>query len=140
MIPSTQPVFFIDWCLGKTVSNALKAANIKIEHHGDHFQQSTPDVEWLPVVGERGWIVLTKDKAIGTNVLEQREIAQANVKVFALVSGNLTRQQMADLFVTVIPRLEKFSQGNPSPFIAKIHKDGRVKIWRNRTQLLKYLK
>lgn len=140
MTPLPPPVFFIDWCLGKTVSNALKAANITIEHHGDHFQQSTPDIEWLPIVGERDWIVLTKDKAIGKNILELRAIAQANVKVFTLVSGNLSRQQMADLFVEIIPRIGKFSQGNQPPFIAKIYKDGKITLWKNRTQLLKLLK
>lgn len=140
MTLSKQPVFFIDWCLGRTVADALEAANVQIERHGDHFQQSTPDTEWLAVAGEKGWIVLTKDKAIGKNILELRAIAKANVKVFALASGNLTRQNMAHLFVQTISKLEKFSQGNQPPFIAKLYKTGTVKLWRNRTELLKFLK
>jgi predicted nuclease of predicted toxin-antitoxin system len=137
---SDRPIFFIDWCLGKSVANALIAAGAQVEHHSDHFPPNTPDTSWLPVVGERGWVVLTKDQAIGSNALELRAIADANVKVFSLVSGKLTRQQMADLFVNVLEKLEKFTQGNQPPFIAKIYKDGRVTIWRNRTQLLKFLK
>jgi hypothetical protein len=39
----------------------------------------------------------------------------------------------------VLPKLEKFTQGNQAPFIAKIYKDGRVELWRNRTWLLKLL-
>lgn len=140
MTPSRRPVFFIDWCLGKTVADALEAVNVQIERHGDHFQQSTPDTEWLSVAGDRDWVVLTKDKAIGKNILELRAIAKAHVKVFALASGNLTRQDMANLFVQAISKLEKFSQGNKPPFIAKIYKNGTVKVWRNRTELLKFLK
>jgi predicted nuclease of predicted toxin-antitoxin system len=114
-----QPVFFIDWCLGKTVANALARAGAHIEHHGDHFDQNTPDTEWLSVVGDRGWVVLTKDQAIGSNALELKAIARANVKIFSLASGNLTRQQMADLFVDVLGKITRFTQGNQAPFISK---------------------
>jgi len=137
--PSTPPTFVIDRCLGKTVTHALVTAAAQVEHLDDHFGQDTQDREWLPVVSARGWVVLTKDGAIGTNTLELRAIARAGARVFILVSGNLTRQQMADLFVKVLPKLEKFTQGNQSPFIAKIYKDGRVDLWRNRTWLLKLL-
>ncbi|MGB8698053.1 MAG: hypothetical protein WCD18_01430, partial [Thermosynechococcaceae cyanobacterium] len=95
MTPSAKTVFFIDWCFGKTIANALSEAGALVEHHGDHFDQNTPDIEWLTVVGERGWVVLTKDKAIAKNRLELLAIARAEVKVFILISGNLTRQDMA---------------------------------------------
>lgn len=139
MSPSDQPIFFIDWCLGKAVANALIEAGALIEHHGDHFDQNTADTEWLSVVGDRGWVVLTKDQVIGRNQLELRAIASANVKVFSLASGNLTRQQMANLFVDVLEKLKKFTQGNQSPFIAKIYKGGKVKLWKSQAQLLKLI-
>ncbi len=140
MTSADRPIFFIDWCLGKSVATALIAAGAQIEHHSDHFAQNTPDTTWLSVVGDRGWVVLTKDQAIGSNVLELRAMAEANVKVFSLASGSLTRQQMANLFVNILEKLEKFAQGNQPPFIAKIYKDGRIALWRNHTQLLKLLK
>lgn len=139
MTPSAQPVFFIDWCFGKTVVNALREAGALIEHHGDHFEQNATDTDWLPVVGDHGWVVLTKDKAIAKNQLELMAIARAEVKVFILTSGNLTRQDMADLLVDVLGKLKKFAQGNQAPFIAKVSKDKRVELWRSRTQLLKML-
>lgn len=90
-------------------------------------------------MGDRGWVVLAKDQAIGSNTLELKAIARANAKVFSLASGNLTRQQMAALFVDVLGKITKFTQGNQAPFIAKIYKDGQVKLWKKRTQLLKML-
>jgi hypothetical protein len=42
----------------------LIEAGAQIEHHGDHFAQNTPDIEWLQVVGKRGWVVLTKDEEV----------------------------------------------------------------------------
>ncbi len=83
MTPSAQPVFFIDWCLGKTVANALVKAGALIEHHGNHFNQDTPDIEWLTEVGDRGWVVLTKDKAIGNNALELKAIAAVPLEYLA---------------------------------------------------------
>ncbi|MGG6295968.1 hypothetical protein ACQ4M4_16390 [Leptolyngbya sp. AN02str] len=139
MTASDRPTFFIDWCLGKSVASALIVAGAKVEHHGDHFAQNMLDVNWLPIVGDRGWIVLTKDQALGTNELELRAIASANVKVFSLVSGNLTRQQMAALFAKSLNQLEKFAKGNQAPFIAKVYRNGRVQLWRSQTQLLKLL-
>jgi predicted nuclease of predicted toxin-antitoxin system len=137
---SDRPTFFIDWCLGKSVANALSKAGAQVEQHSDHFAPEAPDVEWLPVVTEQDWVVLTKDENIGREPREVEAIARAGARVFILVSGNLTRQQMADLFVEVLPKLEKFNQGNQPPFIAKIYKDGRVELWRKRTNLLKLLK
>lgn len=140
MSSGDRPTFLVDRCLGKAVRNALLEAGAQVEHLDEHFGQEAKDHEWLPDVSIRGWVVLTKDGAIGTNDLEVRAIARAGARVFILVSGNLTRQQMADLFVEVLPKLEKFNQGNQAPFIAKIYKDGRVELWRNQTQLLKLLK
>jgi predicted nuclease of predicted toxin-antitoxin system len=96
--PSAQPVFFVDWCFGKTVVNALREAGALIEHHGDHFKQNAPDTEWLPVVGDRGWVVLTKDKAIAKNQLELMAIARSEVKVFSLTPRNLSLRRLDEYY------------------------------------------
>ena len=46
---------------------------------------------------------------------------------------------MATLFVRVVTKLEAVAQGNPAPFIAKIYKNGQVKPWKTRKQLLKFI-
>jgi hypothetical protein len=90
-------------------------------------------------VSKQSEIIFFIDWSIG-----QRSVPEAlkvsGAKVFSLVSGNLTTQQMTDLFVAVLGKLKKFTQGNQAPFIAKIYKDGKVQLWHNRTQLLKLLK
>ncbi|NJL99149.1 MAG: hypothetical protein HC924_10225 [Synechococcaceae cyanobacterium SM2_3_2] len=140
MTDPPQPIFFIDWCLGKSVASALSDTGAQVEHHSDHFPQDAPDTLWLSTVGQNGWIVLTKDQNVGRNPLELQAIAAHTVKVFTLVSGNSTRQEMITLFVAVLPKIAKLSQGNPAPFIAKIYRNRTVKIWKNQTALLKLLK
>lgn len=140
MTKPTKITLFIDRAISqRLVPDVLRAAGATVEIHLDHFVPDVPDVEWLPVVSQRGWIVLTKDSRIGRNPLELLAIAQANAKVFILVSGNLTRQQMADVFVKSLDRIQRFAHGNPAPFIAKVYKNGEVKPWKSHSQLLKLI-
>jgi uncharacterized protein with PIN domain len=58
-------VFFLDRNLGtKQVAEALRQAGAIVEIHNDYFLPDANDEEWLPEVGKRGWIVLTKDDRI----------------------------------------------------------------------------
>jgi predicted nuclease of predicted toxin-antitoxin system len=136
-----KPIFFIDRALGKKyVADALRSVGANVEVHADHFSPDAPDIEWLPEVSFRGWLILTKDDEIGRNFLEQMAIASSDAKVFVLSLRNLTGEEMAEIFVQAIERMEKFARSNQSPFIAKIYKYGKVRVWKNHTQLLKILK
>lgn len=82
-IENTEIVFFIDRCLGKKkVAEALRNAGAKVEIHDDHFTQDISDVEWLGVVGERNWVVLTKDENIGYRTAEQLAVNVEKAKNF----------------------------------------------------------
>jgi len=129
--------YFLDRALGKSVGIALQAIGKQVEFHNDHFAPDSPDTEWLPVVSQRGWIVLTKDENIGRNILEVQAIADNKARVFILVSGNLSTQGMINIFVDAIEKIEKIVKGNSAPFIAKVYKDSRVTIWKNANTLRK---
>jgi hypothetical protein len=132
-----EPIFFIDRCLGKRrIIEALAPLNIRLETHDDHFSQTTLDIEWIPEIGSRGWIILTKDAAIGRNQIERQTVAQANLRMFTLASQNLSGQEMAEIFRLAIPHIKEFLNTNPPPFIAKIYRDGTVSEWKNATALL----
>jgi hypothetical protein len=63
--PETSLIYFVDECLGRHfVAEALRKAGAQIEVHHDHFRSGVPDTEWLPVIGGKKWIVLTKDRQI----------------------------------------------------------------------------
>jgi len=46
------------------MATALRAAGLHVEVHDDHFRQDALDPEWLTAVGEKNWIVVTRDGAI----------------------------------------------------------------------------
>ena len=128
--------FFIDRCLGnKLIVETLRAANVMVEIHDDHFRKNTQDVDWIPEIGKRGWVILTKDARIGKNQIERLAVADARVKMFVLVSQNLSGADMANIFLKSIPEMEKFIRRNISPFIAKVDRDSKVKAWKDNLAL-----
>jgi PIN like domain len=102
----------------------LTRASFPFERHLVHFPRGTLDENWLPLPGERGWAVLTKDKAQRYSPLEKAKIVQHRLKIFAFSSGNLSGEAMADLLEANLRRLDRFAQKNPPPFVASITKTG----------------
>lgn len=139
----TQPqptTFFIDRCLGgKCIAEVLRKSGITVETHDDHFDKGAQDVEWIPKVGQRGWVVLTKDKNIGRRSLERIAVASAGIKMFALASKDLSGSDMAIIFLEAIVAMQEFIRKHPAPFIAKIYRDGHIAVWKDNPTLLEEL-
>ncbi len=68
--------FFVDRCLGKLIVKTLRDAGISVKAHDDHFPQNALDIDWLPEVGKRGWVIITKDARIGKNQTERLAVTQ----------------------------------------------------------------
>ncbi len=132
--------FFIDRCLGsKRVVAALREAGLTVEIHEDHFAPDALDVEWLPQVGEREWVVLTKDANISRRTLEKMAVARAGIRLFILASQNLASSEMIDILVQAIEPMKNLVQNHPAPFIAKIYRNHQVAMWRSCEELLSEL-
>lgn len=134
-------VFFTDRDLGKEILPSLLRENgLVVERYDDHFDPTTPDDEWLPEVGRRGWLVLTRDKRIRYKRNEQDAVMQAGVGLFVLV-GCTSHRELAENFIATIHRVETFIERHHPPFIAKIycpsssstHKKhrppGQIRLW-----------
>jgi hypothetical protein len=80
-------------------------------------------------VGRRGWIVLSKDEKIRYRLTEKRAIAQAGVRAFFLVPKGLTGPENGRILARALNRMTRFSIGNQPPFIAKVFRNGTVKMW-----------
>jgi hypothetical protein len=125
-----HPTLFLDRALdGKRLFEALQSAGADVQRHRDHFAPEAPDTLWLPEVGARGWYVLTKDERIRYRALEQQALQNARVGAFILVSGNLTGEQMAKIFVMALPKIYSHTAETTLPFIAKIFRDSSVAPW-----------
>jgi hypothetical protein len=61
----------------------------KYERHGTYFSSGTEDTVWLPFVGERGWMFVTKDKKIRFNELEKLQCSDTK-SGSSIASGNFS--------------------------------------------------
>jgi PIN like domain len=102
---------------------------MQIEAGDTHFAPNAPDTEWLPIVGQRGWVLLTKDKAIRTNALERKALISHQAAAFMLGGGNQPGAEMARIFVESRRRMERALRRFDVPLIASIF----AKLPRERT-------
>lgn len=131
--------FFIDRCLGKKVEDALRNAGLIVEIHGDHFAPDALDVDWLTAVGVRQWVVLTKDENISRRTLERMAVTRAGIKLFILTSQNIASFEMINILVQAIEPMKNLVYNHPAPFIAKIHRNHQVEMWRSYEDLMSEL-
>jgi predicted nuclease of predicted toxin-antitoxin system len=115
-----RPTLFVDRSLGKRVGKRLREAGAAVELHDDHFAQTTEDSVWIPDVTARGWVILTKDKSIRRPRGEREDVLLAAAKVFTLTSGNMSGDEMADLFVERLADIERIAGSQTPPFVYAI--------------------
>jgi hypothetical protein len=86
------------------VAEALRRSGCSVEIHDQHFHQAAKDTDWLPEVGRRGWVVLTKDRQIRTRQNELIALLSAGVAAFVLTAADLSGPEMASAFVRALHR------------------------------------
>ncbi len=107
----------------------LRELGVSVEPHSAHFRPDEEDPVWLPEVGARGWVVLTRDERIRYRAAERRVLVRAKVKAFVLVAQNMRGSEMADVLVAALPEIHQLIDENEPPFIAKIYRDATVRLW-----------
>ncbi len=129
MSEEPSPVLYLDRALGRhTVAVALRAAGLTVEIHDDHFPQDAKDVDWLPAVAAKGWVVLTKDAAVARRPMERDAVETAGARVFAFSNANVPASAVAAGFLVAWPKMLALIDGSAGPFIAVVHRDGRVEV------------
>jgi hypothetical protein len=102
----------------------LRAVGVAVVKHDDHFAEDTEDVDWLSHVGRHDWVVLTKDKRIRRREDEREALIAANVRMFVLSVGHTLRgEEMAQVFINNISRMERTIRKQTPPFIAGVYQD-----------------
>ncbi len=78
-------MIFFDRSVPKGVTDALKQVREDVCWLEDVFEEGwIKDREWIPEIGARGWLVVSKDKKIRTRPEERRAVKENNVGCFIL--------------------------------------------------------
>ena len=121
--PLEATTYFVDRSLGRRVADLLCAAGIQAIKHDDHFPEGTEDTVWLEEIGKSNWVVLTKDKCIRKRQHEREALIAASVRMFVLTAGkDLRGEEMAQIFIDNISRMERMIRKQPAPFIANVYR------------------
>ena len=118
--PPDPVIFYTDSCLGKKCAEALRHEEFRVECHQDHFAPDAPDVAWIPVVSQRGWVILTKDKAMKQGTVEFAAVIASGARMFVLGRGNYTGQGMINIFLQHLAKIVAFVASQPGPFIVSL--------------------
>ena len=113
--PPKHLTFYTDECLGKQVPAALVSAGYSVKPWYNHFA-GVADVEWLRAIGDRRWILLTRDKNIRRRPLEVEAIINAGVRAFVLTATELRGVEQSEIFVKAMPRIVRICR-HRGPFV-----------------------
>lgn len=111
-----------------------------MEIHETHFPPDCEDIAWIPEVGKRGWVILTKDAEIRNNQLKLITLLQASTATFILSAKKLSGPEMAQAFIAAIPDILRLLQKFSVPFVARISAGGRVSILLTYSGMIKKIK
>lgn len=119
----SPPTLYIDECLGRGI-----ALRLQLEGHDaspfDEFAGRS-DVEFLPVIGERQWVLVTKDKNVRRNQLEVHAILNAGVRAFVITASGLDHQQISDLVLRAMPKIVRVCRQR-GPFVYNVTATGAI--------------
>lgn len=117
--------FFLDYQIGRfVVADALSGAGARVEVHIDHFPQNAPDTQWIPEVGGREWVLITKDQNIRRNPAERSAYTAARVRGFVVTGKDMSGPELAALLVRCLPGMVRRAAGRPGPLLFAISRSG----------------
>ncbi|MGC8550466.1 MAG: hypothetical protein ACP5M4_12270 [Acidobacteriaceae bacterium] len=115
-------VLFIDenHCNNRRVLSVLQERGVAYERYLDHFQRGMADSEWLPIIGQRGWALLTTDRRIRYHNIEKQAVRENNVQMFCFSTNKMNGQEMAEALDKGLAKILQIAEQTPPPFIAMI--------------------
>ena len=117
--------FFLDYQIGRfVVAEALRAAGARVEVHIDHFEQNAPDTGWIPEIGVREWVLITKDQNIRRNPLERAAYEAAHLRGFVVTGKDMSGPELASLVVRALPGMVRRAAGRRGPLLLSISSSG----------------
>lgn len=111
---------------GRALAEALRNLGLDVKLSHVEFGRGAEDSVWLPEIGQRGWILLTKDRAIRRRKPELNSLRRARVRAFFFASGDLTSAQMIRSFRKALHRIARAIEKEQPPFLKRITPSGEL--------------
>ena len=117
--------YFFDTNLSPSLVRGLSEFGEDVTHLKEHFREDTPDATWLQSIGQRGWILITRDKAITRKPIERQAIRDHDVGAFFLLGKDMDRWAQVRQIIISWHRIKEFSSKTRRPFAFMVSRSGR---------------
>jgi PIN like domain len=130
--PPEPFTFLLDRCLGTiAVPAILKPALATGEELillDDHFPPNTLDANWIPVVGSKGWVIITKDSAMRRNPLEINALLAAQTAVFFFSNCRVPANLIGDALALALPSMRTAIRRFKVPMMGRVSASSDLSI------------
>lgn len=114
--------YICDYDIGRKVPEALRILGKDVLTFRDHFPQDTQDDVWLPIVGQRGWFVITKDDRQRKKAAERAALMEHKIGCFTLVAHGGTVDVMLAMLLQHWAFMERCCTTEERPFIYALYR------------------
>jgi hypothetical protein len=119
---SPEPlIFFTDRDLGTRFPALLRDAGLDVRVHRDLFAPDCADEVWLERIGNENWFAISHDSRIRYKTNELAAVRRHHVRLL-IVIGKAPYPELARNFIATIPRIRKFIDRHPAPWVAKVYR------------------
>jgi PIN domain-containing protein len=127
----TAVLLFLDRSVGtRRIAGALRAAELNIETIADRYGAANayiPDEQWIAEASLDGRLLLSADKRIRYRPRERSAICQHAARCLTFAAGDLTAQQMIDLFLHHLPGVRTVAE-EAGPYVYHLTRDRLVRM------------
>ena len=116
--------FMFDNNLSQKIVRGLREFGEDVLHIKDEFPEGILDEDWLPIVGEKQWFVLTRDDRLRTRPLEKSLLKENKVGCFVLAGKNLKAWDLVVQVVRNWARIKEKASTTRRPFVIKVPPTG----------------
>ena len=136
-----KPTIFIDRNSGGRIfRDLITAAGIPVVLQSELFPDNTPDDVWLETIAEKGWMMVTGDKATTRDLLFLQKLNRHKARVFLLNALNgASRDQKARCIIAAYEIMVKICSEREAPLFWRFNRGGEVVVvnFREKLGLLK---
>ena len=112
---------------GDELATALRKLGLEVRRSREEFARGAPDVDWLPEVGVRGWVLVSSDRRQSRKRDEMEALKRAKVRAFYFSNATMTSAMQIDAFMKGLGRIVRAVRKQAPPFVKIIRPSGDVK-------------
>jgi hypothetical protein len=125
---SGLPPFFLDANVdGDDLASALRSLGLHVKRSREEFTPGALDVDWLPEVGSRAWVLISSDRRQSRKRDELAALKRAKVRAFYFSNARMTAAAQIEAFTKGLGQIVRAVRKQTPPFVKIIRPSGAVK-------------